>query len=107
VKTIKYKWKYFRGYFQKEMMKAEKPKSGVAGQNNLKTSSWQHYNMMLFLKDLLDSEKSESSLHDSSVSTQNEFEDTSFGYDDGKISIPHALSMPSTSSRPCRVSSVF
>jgi hypothetical protein len=65
--------------------------------------------MMLFLKDLLHSEKSESSLRDSSVSEPIESQDTSFGYHDGKNSItevPYALSMPSTSSRPCSVSFV-
>jgi hypothetical protein len=31
----------------------------------LKDSSWQYYDMVLFLKDLLHSQKSESNLHDS------------------------------------------
>jgi hypothetical protein len=109
VKIVKKKLKYFRDYFQTEAKKVVKPKSGAAEQEILKTSSRQHYNLMLFLKDLLDSEKSESSLHDGAVSEPTEYQDTSFGYHDGKNSVtevPYALSMLSTSSRPCSVSSV-
>jgi hypothetical protein len=82
------------------MKNVVKPKSGAAGQEILKTSLWQHYNMMLFLKYLLDSEKSESSLHDSSERDLTGSQDTSFSYHDGENSITeasHALSAPSTS----------
>jgi hypothetical protein len=64
---------------------------------------------MLFLKDTLDSEKSESSLHDSSVSEPTKSQDISFGYHNGENSITEvscALSMLSICSRPCSVSSV-
>jgi hypothetical protein len=59
VKTVK-KWKYLRGHFLKETKKA-------AGQENAKNffmTALQH-NAILFLKDLLDSKKSESTLRDS------------------------------------------
>jgi hypothetical protein len=109
VKTVKNKWKYLRDYFQKETKKVIKPKSGATGQDILKDSSWQYYNMMLFLKDLLHSGKSESSLHDSLISEPTESQDTSFDYNDEGNSIrtelPCPLSMPSTSSRPCSGSS--
>jgi hypothetical protein len=44
-------------------------------------------NVMPFLKDLLDLEKSESSLRDSSVSKPPVPPDTSFGYHDGENSV--------------------
>jgi hypothetical protein len=50
-----------------------------------KISSWQHYNIMLFLKDVLDSETLESSLHGGAVNECTEHQDTSFGYHDGEI----------------------
>jgi hypothetical protein len=80
-----------------------KPEPGAAGEEIPKTSSPQHYNMSTFLKDLPDSEKPESSLHDSLVT-----ETTSFGYHDGEnsiIEVSYALSVPSASSRhlPCSI----
>lgn len=61
-------------------------------------------NIMLFLKDLLDSQKSESTLQESSVSEPTESQGASFGWDDGASSvteISYALSVSSS------VSSVF
>jgi hypothetical protein len=109
VKTIRNKWKYLREYFQKETKNVVKPKSRAAGQDIPKTSSWQYYNMMLFLEDMLFSEKLESCLHDSSVSELFGSQDTSFGYHDGEnliAEVPYALSMRNTSFRPCNVSSL-
>lgn len=60
--------KYSRDYFRKETKIVVKPKSEASGQDIPKTSSQQHYNLMLFLIDLLDLEKSESGLHESLVS---------------------------------------
>jgi hypothetical protein len=103
------KWKYLRYYFQKESKRVVKPKSGVTGQEIHRPSSCQHYNIMLFLKDMLDSEKSQISLDDSSVSEPTKSQDTSFGYHNGENSvteISYAVSVLSTS-RPCSVSSVF
>jgi hypothetical protein len=58
------------------MNKIVKPECGAAGQQIPETSSWQQYNMVLFRKDVLYSEKSESSLHDSSVSEPTESQET-------------------------------
>jgi hypothetical protein len=69
-----------------------------AGRGIPKTSPRQHYNTKLFLKDLPNSEQSQSSLHDSFVR-----EPTSIGYHDGEnsiIEVSYALSVPSASSRP-------
>jgi hypothetical protein len=90
------------------MKNVVKPKSGAAGQEILKTSSLQCYNMMLFLKDLLDSEKSGSRVHGNSVRDLTGSQDTYFSYHEEENSItevPHALSVLSTSSRLSRVSS--
>jgi hypothetical protein len=75
-------------------MKVIKPKSGATGQEIVNDSSWQYYNMMLFLKDLLHSKKSESSLHDSLISEPTESQDTSFDYNDEGYSIRTELQCP-------------
>jgi hypothetical protein len=72
--------KYFRDYFQTEAKKVIKPKSVAAGQEIPKFFSRQHCNVIVFL----DSEKSESSLHDGAVSEPTEYQDISFGYHDEK-----------------------
>jgi hypothetical protein len=58
VKILKKKWKYLRDHFQKESRKVVKPKFGAARQETATISSWKHYKMMLFFKDLPNSEKS-------------------------------------------------
>jgi hypothetical protein len=67
-------------YIQKECKKFVKPKCKAAGQEIRRIFFLAALNIMPFLKDLLHSEKSESSLHDSSVSEPTESQGASFDY---------------------------
>jgi hypothetical protein len=70
----------------------------------------QNSNAVLFLKDLLDSVKSESNLHYSSARDLTRFQDTSFSYHNGENSVsdvPYELSILNTCFRPGSVPPAF
>lgn len=85
------------------------PKLEQQGQEIPKDSSWQNQVMLLFLKDLLHSEKAENSLRDGVVIEPAQSQDTSFDYSDEGNSVrnelSYVLSVPNTSFRLCSVSS--
>jgi hypothetical protein len=77
VKSVKKKWKYLRDYFQRECKRNPKLKSGAGVEDMPKESLWHYFNMMLFVKDVLHTEKVESGLQQmwESVAAQEDFND--------------------------------
>jgi hypothetical protein len=71
VKTVKARWKNLRDYYLLEVKKLEKPRSGDGTDETGMSSSWLHFTLMSFLKDILKSETRCSNLPVTTPSTQN------------------------------------
>jgi len=87
VKTAKARWKNMRDYYRLELRKLETQKSGSGTDQATPTSSWAHFTVMSFLKDILKSGKGCTGLSEETYPQDPQCEVAVYEADDSQVTV--------------------